>query len=66
MRPVEALRAWTLLFIDYIAANQIIAPALNTLVGGTPKVFEAPARKSREPSMRWWREQSKAAIYVRI
>jgi len=39
--PVEALRAWMLLFVDYIAAKQIIAPALNTLVGGPSKVYEA-------------------------
>ena len=39
--PVEALRAWMLLFIDYIAAKQLIVPALNTLVGGPAKVFEA-------------------------
>jgi AcrR family transcriptional regulator len=39
--PLEALRAWMLLFVDYIAAKQIIAPALNTLVGGHSKVFEA-------------------------
>jgi hypothetical protein len=30
-----------LLFVDYIAAKQIIAPALNTLVGGPSKLFEA-------------------------
>jgi AcrR family transcriptional regulator len=41
MTPVEALRAWMLLFVEYIAAKQIIAPALNTMVGGTSKVFEA-------------------------
>ena len=41
MPPIEALRAWMLLFVDYIAAKQIIAPALNTLVGGPSKVFEA-------------------------
>jgi len=39
--PVEALRAWMLLFIDYIAAKQIIAPVLNALVGDAKKVFEA-------------------------
>jgi AcrR family transcriptional regulator len=39
--PMEALRAWMLLFVDYIATKQIIAPALNTLVGGHSKVFEA-------------------------
>jgi hypothetical protein len=27
--------------LDYIAAKQIIAPALNTLVGGPSKLFEA-------------------------
>ena len=41
MAPVEALRAWMLLFVDYIAAKQIIAPALNTLVGGPSKIYEA-------------------------
>jgi AcrR family transcriptional regulator len=39
--PVEALRAWMFLFVDYIATKQIIAPALNTLVGGPSKVYEA-------------------------
>src|SRR5271170_8471978 len=38
MPPIEALRAWMLLFVDYIAAKQIIAPALNTLVGGPSKL----------------------------
>jgi AcrR family transcriptional regulator len=41
MPPLEALRAWMLLFVDYIAAKQIIAPALNTMVGGPSKVFES-------------------------
>src|SRR6202046_5128588 len=39
--PVEALRAWMLLFVDYIAAKQIIAPVLNALVGDPKKIFEA-------------------------
>src|SRR5277367_4997304 len=39
--PIEALRAWLLLFVDTVAAKQIIAPALNTLVGDPKKVFEA-------------------------
>jgi AcrR family transcriptional regulator len=38
--PVEALRAWMLLFVDYIATKQIIAPALNTLVGGPSRLYE--------------------------
>jgi AcrR family transcriptional regulator len=41
LAPIEALRAWMLLFIDYIAAKQIIAPALNTMVGGPSKIFES-------------------------
>lgn len=40
MPPIEALRAWMLLFIDYIAAKHIIAPALHTLVGGPSRLFE--------------------------
>lgn len=39
--PIEALRAWMLLFVDYIAAKQIIASALDSLAGGPSKVFEA-------------------------
>jgi AcrR family transcriptional regulator len=38
--PVEALRAWMLLFVDYIATKQLIAPALNNIVGGPSKLFE--------------------------
>jgi AcrR family transcriptional regulator len=41
MPPIEALRAWLLLFVDAIAAKQLIAPAVNTLVGDPKKVFEA-------------------------
>jgi AcrR family transcriptional regulator len=41
MPPIEALRAWLLLFVDAVATKQIIAPALNALVGDHKKVFEA-------------------------
>src|SRR6266853_1453969 len=41
MPPIEALRAWLLLFVDSIATKQIIAPALNALVGDPKKIFEA-------------------------
>lgn len=41
MPPIEALRAWLLLFVDAIATKQLIAPAVNTLVGDPKKVFEA-------------------------
>jgi AcrR family transcriptional regulator len=40
MGPIEALRAWMLLFVDYIAAKHIIAPALNSLVGGPSRLYE--------------------------
>lgn len=40
MPPLEALRAWMLLFVDHIAAKQIIAPALNTVVGGAARLYE--------------------------
>jgi len=40
MPPLEALRAWLLLFVDAVAAKQIIAPALNTLIRDPKKVFE--------------------------
>lgn len=45
LAPLEALRAWMLLFVDYIATKKIIAPALNATVGGASKVIEA----SHEP-----------------
>ena len=40
MSPVEALRAWLLLFVDYVAAKHIIAPALNSVAGGPTKLYE--------------------------
>lgn len=40
MPPIEALRAWMLLFVDHIAAKQIIAPALHSIVGGPAKLYE--------------------------
>lgn len=38
--PIEALRAWLLVFIDYIAAKKIIAPALNAMADGLSRVFQ--------------------------
>jgi AcrR family transcriptional regulator len=38
--PVDALRAWMLLFVDYIATKQLIAPAVNTLFEKPSKLFE--------------------------
>ena len=41
MPPMEALRAWMLLLVDYIAAKHIIAPALNAVVGGASKLYQS-------------------------
>jgi len=48
MSPMEALRAWLLLFVDAIETKQIIAPALNTLIGDHKKVFASSYAKIQE------------------
>ncbi|MGA9672814.1 MAG: TetR/AcrR family transcriptional regulator [Terracidiphilus sp.] len=40
LSPLEALRAWMLLLVEYIAAKHIIAPALNTIAGGPSRLHE--------------------------
>jgi AcrR family transcriptional regulator len=40
MSPLEALRAWMMLLVDYIAAKHIIAPALNSVGGGPSRLYE--------------------------
>src|SRR5712671_5957337 len=39
--PIEALRGWMMLFVDYIAAKHIIAPALNSVVGGPSRLYDS-------------------------
>jgi AcrR family transcriptional regulator len=46
--PVEALRAWMLVFIDYIAAKRIIAPALNAIAGGPSQIYQQTTRIMEE------------------
>ena len=46
--PIEALRAWLLVFIDYIAAKKIIAPALNAMAGGPSRVFQQSTQVMEE------------------
>src|SRR3984957_8160581 len=48
MTPMEALRAWLLLFVDAIAAKELIAPALNTLLVDPKKVFETSYAKMHQ------------------
>ena len=37
--PAEALRAWMRVFVDYIAAKKVIAPALKSLVGANSTLY---------------------------
>jgi hypothetical protein len=37
--PGTALRAWMMLFVDYIATKQIIASALNSVAGGPSRLY---------------------------
>ena len=39
--PAEALRAWLLLFVDYMAEKRILTPALGALVDDPHKIYEA-------------------------
>jgi AcrR family transcriptional regulator len=39
--PIDALRAWMMLFVDYIATKQIIAPALKRVVGGPSRLYDS-------------------------
>jgi AcrR family transcriptional regulator len=38
-RPIEALRAWLRLFVDYSANKRVIAPAFQALTGGTSALY---------------------------
>ncbi len=40
MTPIEALRAWMLLFIDHVADKRLIIPAMDTVAGGSLRLIE--------------------------
>ncbi len=40
MPPLEALRAWMLLFIDHVAGKKLIIPAMDTVAGGSSRLIE--------------------------
>ncbi len=40
MSPLEALRAWMLLFIDHVADKRLILPAMESVAGGSMRLFE--------------------------
>jgi AcrR family transcriptional regulator len=40
MPPLEALRAWMLLFIDHVSEKKLIVPAMDTVAGGSMRLIE--------------------------
>ena len=40
MPPLEALRAWMLLFVDHVAEKKLILPAMETVTGGSTRLLE--------------------------
>ena len=40
MQPVDALRSWMLVFIDYVAGKTLILPAMDTVPGGSTRMIE--------------------------
>jgi AcrR family transcriptional regulator len=40
MPPLDALRAWMLLFIDHVADKRLILPAMDTVAGGSLRLIE--------------------------
>ena len=53
MPPMEALRAWLLLFVDAVETKQIIAPVLNTLVGDPRRCSRRPTPRSMKRFAHW-------------
>jgi AcrR family transcriptional regulator len=64
MPPVDALRAWMLLLVDYIAAKHIIAPALNSVVGGASRLYES-SRSLIQAAMESLVQRAKASGDIR-
>jgi len=46
--PVEALRAWMKLFVDHMATKQMMAEALNALVGGASDLYAASTHQMKD------------------
>ena len=40
MQPLQALRAWMLVFIDYVAGKTLILPAMDSVPGGATRMIE--------------------------
>lgn len=46
--PLPALRAWMLLFVDFIGTKQGMYEALNSIVGGTSDLYAASSAHAKE------------------
>lgn len=46
--PVEALRLWLLVFVDYLAEKKLMAAALTSLTGGTAELYAASGQTLRD------------------
>lgn len=66
MPPIEALRAWMLLFVNYIATKKIISAALNTSVGDPKRVFGASYNQVWEAMGAVVKLPSRAVTYAKI
>jgi AcrR family transcriptional regulator len=40
LTPLQALRSWMVVFIDYVAAKTLILPAMDTVPGGSTRMIE--------------------------
>ena len=62
--PAEALRAWMLMFIDYVATKRLIAPALSAVANGSPDFYASSSALIRE-AIRQLVERAKAEGAIR-
>ncbi len=46
-RPLEALRQWLRLLVDYMAAKKVIAPALGAIAGGPSELYASSGAMMR-------------------
>ena len=52
MPPLEALRAWMMLFIDHVSEKRLIIPAMETVAGGSMRLIEGARSLILRPSRR--------------
>jgi AcrR family transcriptional regulator len=62
--PLEALRQWMRLFVDYIATKKLIAPAFAAIVGGTAELYASSGQRITE-AMRLLVERARYAGDIR-